>query len=379
MDRERLTPNPARRRGLRMAAVLAVGAGLTLSACGGATKQSAASAVGSAAAQLGRSSSLSVQVSLDVTPQQAQTLSTQGGSTLTTAEATALSNGHLFFTVQTGHGEGVDSSQAVTDPNNAYDLGLEIGTSKPVEIQYNHQNLYVRADLAQLFQDVGQDPSKAASFQKELATLNNTVPGISDLGAGKWVEVTSSSLSAIGGLLKQAAASGGAAQPSASQVQATLAQLRTALASSLQSNSTYSSQGTSGGRSEYRDTVNLHGFLASFGQAVQTDLGSVPLVGPQISSGVSKLEGRVPAGRTGTAEVFVSGDKLSEVDVDLNQFATHPVKFPVPLKVTFSSPPALLAPPTATPLDLSQLPALLQQLITGHLAPKTSTSGGAAQ
>lgn len=378
MDHERLITFSARRRGLRLAAVLAAGTGLTLSACGGSSKQPPAAAVDTAVSQLGNSSSLSIRVSLDVTPTQAQQISGQSGSALTSDEAQALSAGSIFLTAQTGHGEAIDSNQAVTDPKDAYDFGLQIGSSKPVEIKYVNQNLYAVADVPQLLQDVGQNPAQGASFQKDLASLNNVVPGIADLGTDKWVEVTHSSLSAVGALLKQAAASSGTAQPNAAQIQGQVAQLRTAALNSLKANSTYSSLGQKGGRSEYSTTVNLHGFLASFDQAVQKDLAGLAVIGPKISSAIGQMESRVPAGKTATADIFTSGGRLSEVDVNMNQFTAHKANFAVPLKVAFTSPPAISAPTTATQLDLSQLPSLLQNLISGHMGQHGSSATGSA-
>ena len=375
MDYERLVTFSARRRGLRLAAVLAAGAGLTLSACGGGSKQSPAAAVDSSVSQLGNSSSVSIRVSVGITAQQAREISGKNGSSFTADEANALSHGSVFFTAQTGHGEAIDSNQALTDTKDAYDFGLQIGSSTPLEIKYVNQNLYALADVSRLLSDVGQNPGQGAAFQKDLASLNSVVPGISTLGTNQWVEVSHESLSSLGALLKQAAGSNGL---DTAQIQSELAQLRTAGLSSLKANSTYSSLGQHDGRSEYSATVDMHGFVTSFGQAVQKDLAGVPLIGTKISSGVSQLEAKVPAGKTAVADVYTSGGKLSEVDVDLNQFAKHKMNFPVPLKVVFTSPPAISAPTTATPLDLSNLPLLLQNLISGHAAPQGSSSGGGA-
>lgn len=373
------SPAPARRRALHLTSALAVGAGLGLSACGGASKPAPSAAVNSALSQLGHASNLSVHLSLGITPGQAEQVSKKGGgSPLTKAEADALTSGSVFFTTQTGKGEALDSPQARTDPANAYDLGLQFGKQIPFEIRYVSQNLYVRADAAQLLSDIGQDPSKAAVLQKDLASLNTVVPGISELGTSKWVEVDSSSLQALGGLLKAAASSSGGAQPN--QIQSAIAQLRTDALRALQANSTYASLGTKGGRPEYAMTLNVHGFLAQFGPALQKDLSALPLVGTKMSSGFAQLQDKVPASRTATADVYTSGGKLSEVDVDLNQFAgKKKVTFPVPAQAKFTAPPAISSPAGATVLDLSNLPGLLQRIVggIGQHSSGPSTSAGA--
>lgn len=375
MHQQRPTSSRVRRRTLRLTSVMVIGAGVALSACGSASKQGAASTVDSAISALGSSSSLNVEVSLGITPAQAQTLAGKSGSTMTQSEATALSRGAIFFTTQTGHGEALDSKQALTDSNNAYDLGLQFGTQKPLELKYVNQNLYLRADANQLLTDLGQSPAKAAPLEKTLTQLNSVVPGISQLGGPNWVEVNHASLVSLEDLLKSASASNGAGQPSAAQIQSTLLQLRTDALNSLKANSTFTSLGTSNGRGEYAMTLEVHNFLTSFGPALQKDLSALPVVGQKFGSGFTKLEGRVPAGQTATAHLYTSGGKLSEIDVDLNQFAgKQKVNFPVPLRVAFTAPPAISAPSGATTLNLSNLPKLLQQLL-GGLGANKSASG----
>lgn len=374
---------PARRRALHLTSALAVGAGLGLSACGGTSKPTPSAAVDSALSQLGHASSLSVHLSLGITPGQAQQVSKKGGGApLTKAEADALTSGSVFFATQTGKGEALDSPQAVTDPNNAYDLGLQFGKQVPFEIRYVSRNLYIRADAAQLFSDIGQDPSKAAVLQKDLASLDKVVPGIADLGTSQWVEVDSASLQTLSGLLKAAASSSGGAQPDQAQIQGAMTQLRADALTALRANSADASLGTRGGRPEYAMTVNVHGFLAQFGPSLQKDLSALPFIGPRMSSGVAKLQDKVPATRTATADVYTSGGKLSEVDVDLNQFAgKKKMTFPVPARARFTAPPAISSPGGATVLNLSNLPGLLQRIVGGigqhSSGANSSTSAGA--
>lgn len=381
MQDERLFSSSTGRRGIRLASVLAVGAGLTLAACGGSTKQPPAQAVDSSVSSLGSSSSLNLRLSLDnVTPSQIQQLSKKGGgSALTSQEATALSTGSIFFTAQTGSGEALDSKQAVTDPKDAYDLGLQFGASDvPLEIKYVGENLYARVDLTQLLTDVGQDPSQVASFQKDLSTIDSVIPGISDFGTSKWVELNHASLTQIGSLLKAAEASSGSSQPNANQIQSTMAQLRTDAVNSLKANSTYTSLGTHNGRPEYQMTLNVHGFLASFGPDLQKDLSTLPMVGSKFNTDFGKIQDKIPANQTAISDLYTSGGKLSEVDVDLNQFAgSDKVSFPVPVQAKFSAPPAISTPTGATVLDTSQLPKLLQDLSGGGLGSNTSTGSSA--
>lgn len=379
MDDQRTASSPVRRRTLRMASVLVVGAGLALSACGSASQQSPASAVDSAVSSLGSSSSLDMHLSLGISPAQAETLSGKSGSHMTAADATALTKGSIFFATQTGHGEALDSKQALTDSSNAFDLGLQFGSQKPLELKYIDQNLYLRADTSQLLTDLGQNPAKADGFKRTLAQINTVVPGISNLGGSSWVEVSHSSLLSVESLLKQLGASQGSTQPSPAQLQTAMTQLRTDALNALKAHSTFTSMGSSGGTTEYAMTVDVHSFLAAFGPALQKDLGALPFVGTKANSSFTKLQDKVPAGQKATADLYATGGKLSEISVDLNQFAgKQKVNFAVPVKAAFTTPPAISAPAGATNLDLRNLPQLLQQILGGLGANKSTSGSGSS-
>ena len=371
MHLERHTPPPARRKGFRLASIVAVGGALALSACGSTARQSPTAGVDSAVSSLGGASNLTVRVSLGITAAQAQQLASQGHSSLTTAEAQALGSGSISFTAQTGHGEPLDSNQAITDTGNAYDLALDIAGSTPVDIRYVSHALYLKAQFGQLLTDLGQAPADSAKLQNRLSQLNQYVPGISALGQGGWVEVSPASLSALGNLVEQA---GGTGSPSATQIQSVLGQLRSTVFDSFKANSTSQSVGSTAG--EYTTTVNVHGFLTSLAPTLQKDLQLVPVIGSKLSSDFSQLEKQVPTGKTITGTVHTSAGRLSEIDVDLRQFAQKAkVNFAVPLQVVFTSATAISTPANAQVLDLSKLPSLIQSMLTHSHSGAASTAG----
>lgn len=353
---------------LRTPLAAAVAGALIVAGCGSSSPSKPASpqqAVEQAVTDLGQESSLEARFSLAITADQVQQIGSKSGSSVTTAEAKALSEGSLFFEVQTGNGEAIDSSQLATDSKTAFDFGLQIGSDTPIEIRYVDQNLYVHAQLSTLLTDVGQSPSSAARFGATLSKLDTYVPGLGALGQGKWVEATQASLQQLGTLLKQYESSLGSSQPSSSQLKALSPKLRKDFSTAFQANSTYQDLGTTSGRTEYGLTLQVHNFLAQFGPALQTDLGTLPLgVGTTYGSAISKATAKVPAGQTAVVDLFVSGGKLDEADLDLNQFAPAGKKmsFAVPLRIALSSPPQITAPSGATQLDLSKLPNLIQQL-----------------
>lgn len=377
---------------IRMASAVAIGAmgaSLVLGACGGSSKsaggtgnnvtagQTPQQAVETAISKLGGESNMKVAVSLPITAAQAQQLSAKsGGSKMSPAEAHALTTGSVFFSESTGHGEAIDSTQARTDPQNTFDFGLAIGGDTPLEVRYVDQNLYVLAQVKTLLTDVGDDPAKADKVSAELAQVNSFVPGISDLGQGKWVEVDHAGLESLGAAVKQADPQAAAA--GSSQIQSSVLKLRTEVLSALKADSTFASLGNSGGRSGYSVTVNVASLLNTLAPQVESTLSSLPGVGNQISGKLSGAASSVPSGQTAVIDVYVSDNKLSEADLDVNQFAgKDKVNFAVPVRMAFSSPGAASAPSGATKLDVSKVPSLLGNLLGGLGGSSSSSSSSA--
>lgn len=354
-----------------VAGAIVLGVALTLAGCsngghGGSgagditSTMTPEQAVATAVKNLGSESSLQMAFSLGITAAQAAQLGgSSGGSAPTAAEAQALASGHIFITEATGHGEALSSAEAATDPQRSLDLALSIGSNTPFELRYVDQNLYLRAQIDQLLSDIGQKASSASKLSSELNAANTFIPGISSLAAGNWVEVSHASLDSLGASLKQAA---GSSSPSVSVSQTT--KLASQLVGALQSNSVFTSLGNAGGRSEYSMALNVSGFASVALSILQSFASSVPGLGAKIGSSLSSAAGKIPSGLSAVIDLFVSGNRLSEADLDVNQFK-HKYSFAIPLKVEFSSPGAPSAPSGATNLDLSKLPSLLANLLQG--------------
>jgi hypothetical protein len=368
----------------RMATSIAVGAvsaSLLLAACGGSGKSSANNvtsgqaprqAVETAVSELGAQSSIEMTVSLPISADQAKQLSTKGGGRpMSTAEAKALTTGTIFFAESTGHGEAIDSTQARTDGQNTYDFGLTVGHDTPLEVRYVGQNLFVHAQVQQLLSDVGQNPGQAKKFEAVLGQVNTFVPGIGALGQGKWVEITHAGLRSLSASLKHQIP--GASAAGSSQFQSAVLKLRTEVLAALQTDSVFASTGRSNGRDGYKVTVNVASLINTLSPDFANTFATLPGVGSQLSGRLSGMAKRIPAGQTAVIGVYVSGNRVSEADLDLNQFAgKDKVSFPVPLRLAFTSPGAASAPLGATTLDVSKVPALLGNLFNPG---GTSSSG----
>lgn len=359
----------------------AVGASMVLGACSSGSKGSGSGngvtssetpqqAVQTAVSKLASQSNVKMVLSLPITADQAKQLSAKSGDApMSDQEATALTTGTVFLNVATGGGEPLNSAQAQTDPKNSLDLGLTIGNDTPLELIYVDQNLYARAQLQQLLTDVGQDPSKVSQFTDELNSLNSYVPGISELGKGNWVELTHAGLQSLSPLVKQLESSAGMPVDQGT-LRADITKLGSEAVADLKANSTFTSTG--GGK--YTVTVNVPGFVNAVKPQVQSTLGSIPSLGSRIASGLNAPTS-IPAGQTAVVNLSVSDDKLSQAEVDLNQFAgKNKMDFAVPLRIVFSSPGAPTAPSGATALDVSKLPALLGSLLGGSSSTSHATS-----
>lgn len=336
-------------------------AALALAACSSnpnsaISKLPPAQAVSQSVGGLTAQPAIEVRLSLGVTAAQAQQLSKSSGP-----KAGALSQGTLFLVAASGHGENLDSSQAATDTSDSFDLGLQLPSGTPVELRYVGQALYLKADLPSLYRAMGQSPTRAQQFQNTLDQADTYVPGLKALGQGQWVEASQQSLQSLNAILKQYL--GGSASI---DVSGTLQKLLQQVQTSLLDNATFQNLGNQGGRTEYAMTVKVRSFLNQLLPAVQNDVnGLIPAgLGSRLTTPLGQEAGKVPARQTAVADLYVSGDKLQEADVDLTQFAgAHRPSFPVPLKAVFSTPSAVKAPAGAVPIDLSKLPSLLQGLM----------------
>jgi hypothetical protein len=377
------TPVKRRPRFTAVALAGALGATVTLGACsnssksgggGGSTKnitsgESPSQAVQTAIGNLGQQSSLSLAFSLPVTASQAQQIFTGVSS----SDAQQITTGSIFFTEASGHGEALDSSQAKTDAQNSYAFGLTLGGSNPLEFRYVDQNIYLRVQAEQLATDFGKSTSSVQKATSQLSALNTYVPGITALGAGNWVEITHAGIQSLEGVLKQAEQSTSSTTLNSGQLQNQFLQLRTKILAALQTDSTFTSLGSTGGRSEYSVTVQIANFLNTISPAISSAFSSIPGYGSKVSSGLQQAQSSLPSGQTATADLYVSNNKVSEIDFDVNQF-TKKYSFPIPVRISVSSPGGPGAPSGATVLDLSKLPSLLQGLLGSSGSSTTPTT-----
>ena len=350
----------------RVSSIVIIGAvaALAVSSCSSSAKSgtanktianlSPASAAATAMDNITSASSLSVAISFPVTASQFQQLA----PTAPAKAAGLITSGSIFFTIGTTNGEGVGTAIAKSDPNIDVEFGVNVAGVTPIDFRVVHQNLYLQIQAQAIATATGTDIGPSSKLGQELSSANNFVPGISDLAQGKWVELSQSQLKDLYSSLKQAQSSSSATTLPTAQIQGAVKQVESKVFAALQAASTYTNLGTSGGRTEYSDTVNVQTLLNAIIPEVQNAFNAIPGYGSKIGSGLQNAQGKLPANKTAVFDLYTANNKLVEVDYDVDQYA-HKYSFPTPIRLTFTSPGPPSAPSGATMLDLSKIKSLL--------------------
>jgi hypothetical protein len=354
-------------------------AAFCLAACGTIPKLTTEQAVADSFSRLQSQSSISVAVSLGLSPNQIVTLSeTHGGRPVPLATAKGLSEASIVFSMATGHGENLKSARARSDTANSYDVGLRVGASMPVEIRYVNQALYGRVQIAQLLQDFGAPASDGQSAEAALTHADRYVPGLAALAQGQWVTISRASLQSLLGMLKTFAGSslGGQSSTNTGSMEASVRQLENSLKNTLKNNASYSNPRTSGGRTRYNVTVDLKSFVEQAGPAIQSFASSLPAgMGKKITNAdIAKAASEVPA--HATLQLYVKNDKAQEIVIDVNQFvpAKDKAPFAIPVQLLIGQPGPIRAPAGAHPLDLSNLGQIFGAMMGGSSGSSSATS-----
>jgi hypothetical protein len=344
-----------------VAAAIAAGA---LTACSTTPQAPPAQAVSDSFSNLANQSSLSVRLSLGVTATQLGTLATSNGDKgLSPSVANTIANGSIFLDVQTTNGKALNDTSGGATSNANVDLGLRVGSTKPIEIRVVDGSLYARINADQFAADTGQSPASMANFKAGLQKADQMVPGLSALANDRWVEVSKSSLQALLNMAKEyGATQGQAGSANQSQNRAATSKLMSSIAHAFRTNATVTSDGTHGSGTYYTVTVPIRAFVDQVATAIQTYLNSVPGGSAVAGKFAGSLNQAVANNnQTLTLQVVVRNNKASEVDLDVNQFlsGSNSAPFPVPVQLKFGTSPDIVAPHGAVALNLANIPSLL--------------------
>ena len=264
----------------------------------------------------------------------------------------------------TSHRQWSTLNQASTDRNEQFGLAVHVGTATAGLAPIRSSSVTstrpsTSGPICRPWRRTSaRAPPSAGGFQNALESpeANNYVPGLAALGQGNWVSVPASELT---GLLQGLPERSGSSASSTSEMQQMWTQLRNAFSA----NATYTKVGTQGVGPTTRRRSRSSRSSQDVEQSLPASLGSIPgasSVGKQINSAVGQL-----GNRKLVADVWVSDNKVQEIDVDLNQF-DHKYGLrragadPDWIRAPRSSPPS-----GATPLDLSKLGGMLGGMLSG--------------
>jgi hypothetical protein len=290
------------------AGLAAVAGVIGLSGCGG--NQPAAStappnpraALAAAVRSDGSQQGLKFAVSLASTP----AVLTSGGSHLTAAQARDILASQLDFEV---HAPGSQALSHASGNGGQFQLSLVKSGTDLADLRVVNEVMYVRVDFSRFISAYGLPAQSLASIRQGLNEASAVMPGLSALGNGQWISLD----------LKQVLRQSGFTPPTTtqSQVQQVRAGLRAALNGTYQV--TYA--GTSSAGQRYEVTVNVRKLVSQMG-AFYASLPQVANL-PAFRSEFGALSQRIPATLTARLQAVVSGGRLSQVTLPLNQFDIH--------------------------------------------------------
>jgi hypothetical protein len=324
-------------RSRTLAVTIAAALTLTLlAACGNSNSSSnSPHAVQAALKNTANQSGLALTLSLKGSP---SVFSDNGSSTLTATQKQAILDSEMVLTVHAA--KGTKLVNAGTGGELA--LALNQNGGKPfLEVRVVGTQLYAQVDIDKLTSVYGLDKGSVARFRTQLETLGKQVQGLPALDNDKWVSVDIN-------LVNQLASIAGVTLPSVPQL---VARIVGAFFSAL-SQST-SIQPTKAGQAQV--TFNAQQLVTTVAQAVASTPGMSGL-DKQASHLSQKAHDAVPANKSATATVTVSGGIASNLLVGINQFDTkQQMKGTASANMAISKSGAVSAPSGAVPLNISQL------------------------
>jgi len=234
------------------------------------------------------------------------------------------------------------------------DISLTLGSDqKAVEAIVVPGTLYLRVDVSGIESAVGGNSS---ALQGEASAAEGQFPFIKTLLAGGFVSLDLKSLGALGKQFAGAGAGAGAGSTPTTLGAGQVNQMIAGFKAALSAGSQVTKVGSDSVGDHYQVVVNPQALVA----ALQKDEAAV---GPLASSlGKANQSLNKVSNKPVTVDVWVSGGKLKQLEVDLRQFhqGTGGPANPVGLKVTFAAESgSISAPSGATPVDLSSLGGLL--------------------
>jgi hypothetical protein len=323
----------------RLTSVVAVGAVVALAGCGGSDSapDTPKSELVASVTQLGQADALTTTVRLDASPAALRALAGSGGKPVSRSTLASLASARLVVENTAGSGDG-----------RSYSVRAITGGQTVIELRVVSGVLYVKGDVHGLLALLHKQGAL-----KELKASPTPLPQfVTALVDGRWVSLQAGALSALGSL----AGTDSSADPS--QGPKLLAALRDVFQRDVTAKKV--------GSDPALDHLVLTGDLRTIAADVKASLAGAVPGGAVLTDKLSATD--LPK-RTIRLDAWVKDGALTQLTVDLAQFTDAgnvPSGTAVPLTFTFDRSGAdIVAPPDATPVDLTQIGSLFGALTHG--------------
>lgn len=307
---------------------------------------------------LGDSNVLTVTFKIDATAAELQALSATSKDKLDARTAGLISSADLKMVIR---GDKKLKDYKPGDATGRFDLSADVDGGSVFELRTVDKVLYLKADVQKIL-TLAQKPAMFDELKARAAQL----PAFVQAGvAGKWLSFSTDQAKALAGQL----GAGSTATPNAQQSRKMLDQLKALLEKDV----TVKRLSTGGDKGDHLQLTGSTRTLATdFLQAVAA--AGAP------SAALDRVKPTDVPDRTVTVDAYVKGGKLSEISLDLAQFATGKdaeqfkgKHLPIVMRLDNSG-PAIDKPSGATQIDLTQILPLLGAFSSGASASGSATA-----
>lgn len=334
----------------RLTFAAAVAAALAVAGCGGGSSGSSGSPkseLTTGITNLSHSDVLTTTLKLDTTAAALQAFAQASHQSLGPGDAQALAGANLVIEAKTANGQNLsDVKPGDNKATNVAFRGIDNGRTY-AEIRVIAGNLYLQGDVKGILA-LAHKSKLYAEVQARAATLPAFVKAFV---AGQWVSINGA---AAQGLASQFGG-GGAQTTNPAQAQKLLADLKGVVDRDV----TVTRAGTDSRGDHLVLKGNTRTLARDFVAAMQSSVPGGSVLGSQLNAT------NAPS-RTITLDAWVKGGTLSELSLDLVQFAKPgeaPAGAHLPIALTFEQSGADITTPSGvTPVDLTQLGSLLGAL-----------------
>ena len=355
-----------RRRIETFTALAATGAVVALAGCGGSssptTPKDPKGELSASIGNLSNTDALTTTLKLETTAGDLQTIAKSGKkpTTLSDADAQAIASANLVIETKTTNGKKLSELKAGDSKSTNVSIRGVDGGNTLAEIRVIAGNLYLQGDLKGIL-DLAHQPKTYGELQARAATLPKFVQAFV---GGKWVSINGD---AAKGLASQFGVNT-QQSPSSAQSQ----QLINDLKNIIDKDVTVTKVGTDARGDHLKMSGNTRTLAKDFVNSVTSEVPGAAALSNQLQPS------NVPS-RTMTVDAWVKDGTLSELSLDLVQFAPPgeaPAGAHLPVALTFDqSGDDISTPSDVTPVDLSQLGTLLGALSGGSSSGSGSASG----